>query len=106
MKKAIYLLPAVLFSAAVIAMCLILRTIVPLWFLWAVLLWLGSRLLSKGKWWGSLVGLIPAVHMICMSTKQTGQTVNIEFPLGITIAVCYLLLGLLAWRKSAKLYEK
>lgn len=98
MKKTIFLLPAVLFSIAVIAFCLILRTIVPLWFLWAVFLWLGSYLLSKGNYLGSVVGLIPAVHMIYMSTQYTGQTVSIELPLGAAIAICYLLLGLFVWK--------
>ena len=99
MKKALYYLPAVMYTAATIILNVILNTFVPLWFGWAALLWLSGFLLSKGKVWGGLFGLLPAVHILYMSTQETGQVVS-EAPLGIITAVYVLACMLAAWKKS------
>lgn len=98
MKKVLFYLPAALYTAAVIALNIILKTFSPLWYIWAALLWLGGFLLGKGKAWGGLFGLVPAVHLVYMGTQYTGQPVNIEMPQGIATAL--YILGCVFWVKK------
>ena len=90
MRKVGFYIPAILMTIGMIALNSILHDFSNLWFVWVVLLWICGLLLSKGKVWGVLFGLFPAAHMILMSTKETGQAVNIEMPLGIFLAVCVI----------------
>ena len=101
MKKVFFYLPAVIYAIAVIALNVILRTFSPLWYVWVVLLWLGGFLLNRGKVWGGMFSLLPAVHILYMSTQSTGQTVS-EAPLGILTAVYVLVCMFAAWKKGAK----
>ena len=64
-----------------------------------VLLWLGGFLLNKGKVWGGLFGLLPAIHLLYMSTQTTGQVINIEMPLGIITALYVVACGFWVWKK-------
>lgn len=100
MKKVLFYLPAVVYLIAVIALNMILRTFSPLWYGWVLLLWLGGFFLSRGKVWGGLIGLLPAVHILYMSTQDTGQVVS-EAPLGIITAVYILVCMLIAWKKGS-----
>ena len=100
MIKVLFYLPAVIYTTAVIALNIVLRTLSPLWYAWIVLLWLGGFLLNKGKVWGGLLGLLPAVHILYMSTQSTGQVIS-EAPLGIVTAVYVLTCMFVAWKKSA-----
>ena len=101
MKKVLFYLPAVVYTIAVIALNIILKTISPLWYAWVVLLWLGGFLLNKGKVWGCLFGLLPAIHLLYMSTQSTGQVINIEMPLGIVTALYMLACSFLVWKKDS-----
>jgi len=40
---------------------------------------------------GWIFGVLPGIHMMYMSTKDTGQVINIELPLGIIVVTFYLL---------------
>ena len=99
MIKVLFYLPAVIYTTAVIALNIVLRTLSPLWYAWIVLLWLGGFLLNKGKVWGGLLGLLPAVHILYMSTQSTGQVIS-EAPLGIVTTVYVLACIFVAWKKS------
>ena len=98
MKKAFFCLPAVICTIAVIALNFILRDFTPLWLAWVALLWLAGFLLCSGKVWGGLFGLLPAVHILYLSTQSTGQVIS-EAPLGIIIAT-YVLICMFAARKK------
>ena len=100
MKKVLSYIPAVVYTIAVIALNIILKTFSPLWYAWVVLLWLGGFLLNKGKVWGCLFGLFPAIHLLYMSTQSTGQVINIEMPLGIITALYVIACGFLVWKKG------
>ena len=100
MKKVAFYLPAIVYMTAVIVLNIILRIFSPLWYGWILLLWLGGFFLSKGKVWGGLFGLLPAVHILHMSTQDTGQVVS-EAPLGIITAVYVVACMLMAWRKGS-----
>ena len=100
MKKVVFYLPAVVYTIAVIALNIILKTFSPLWYVWVVLLWLGGFLLNKGKVWGGLFGFAPAIQLLYMSTQSTGQVINIEMPLGIITALYVIACGFLVWKKG------
>lgn len=100
MKKVLFYLPAVVYTIAVIALNIILKAFSPLWYAWVVLLWLGGFLLHKGKVWGGLFGLLPAIHLLYMSTQSTGQVINIEMPLGIITALYMIACNFLVWKKD------
>lgn len=57
-------------------------------------------LLDKGKFWGGAFGLIPAAAFMYMSTRYTGQVINIELPLGIVIAVYYIICSMVVYKKK------
>ncbi len=101
MKKVLLYLPTVVYAIAVIALNIILKTFSPLWYAWVVLLWLGGFLLNKEKVWGGLFGLLPAIHLLYMSTQSTGQVINIEMPLGIVTALYVLACSFLVWKKDS-----
>ena len=101
MKKVLFYLPAVIYTIAVIALNIILKTFSPLWYVWVVLLWLGGFLLNKGKVWGCLFGLLPAIHLLYMSTQSTGQVINIEMPLGIITALYMIACCFMVWNKGS-----
>ena len=102
MKKVVLLMPAIIYTLGIVALNIILKTFSPLWYLWAILLWAGGFIMVKGKCWGCVFGLVPAIHLIYMSTQYTGQVINIEFPLGIITAGYMLACGFGVWRKSHK----
>ena len=101
MKKVLFYLPAVVYTIAVIALNIILKTFSPLWYVWVALLWLGGFLLNKEKVWGGLFGLLPAVHLLYMSTQYTGQVINIEMSLGVVTALYVLACGFWIWKKKS-----
>ena len=67
---------------------------------WLVMFFAGGILLCKGKFLGSVVGMIPAIIFILMSTQDTGQVINIERPLGIILCIYYLICGFIAFKRK------
>lgn len=100
MKKWIIYAPATIFTLGAIVLNIILKTFSPLWYAWALLLWIGGLVMNKGKAWGALIGLLPGVHLIYMSTQYTGQVINIELPLGLIIAIFYISCGFVIWKRN------
>ena len=100
MKKAIVFAPAAVFTVAVVALNIILKTFSPLWYAWVLLLWVGGLVMNKGKAWGAVIGLLPGVHLIYMSTQYAGQVINIELPLGLIVVIFYLSCGLVIWKRN------
>ena len=98
MKKVLFYVPAVIYTIAVIALNVILGEFSLLWYAWVALLWFGGFLLNRRKVWGGLFGLLPAAHILYMSTQTTGQVVN-EAPLG-TITTVYMLVCMATVWKS------
>lgn len=100
MKKWIIYAPATIFTLGAIVLNIILKTFSPLWYAWALLLWIGGLVMNKRKAWGTVIGLLPGAHLIYMSTQYTGQVINIELPLGLIIAVFYLGCGFVIWKRN------
>ena len=68
--------------------------------MWIALFLISGFLLSKEKVWGCLFGMIPGIVFVWMSTKDTGQVINIELPLGIAIIGFFVECGIGIYRKS------
>ena len=76
MKKVLFYLPAIIYTIAVITLNIILHTFSPLWYAWVVLLLFSGIFLCKGKVWGGIFGLLPAIHLLYMSSQYTGQVIK------------------------------
>ena len=100
MRKVLFYFPAVVYTISVIALNIILKSFLPLWCAWVVLVWLDGFLLDRGKVWGGLFGLFPAIHLLYMSTQSTGQVINIEMPLGIITALYVVACCFWVWKKG------
>lgn len=101
MKKALLVAPAAIYTVAIIVLNIILKTFSPLWYAWALCLWVGGYFLNKGKLWGCILELAPAIHIIYMSTQYTGQAIS-ERPLGVITAMYALVCGFVVWRNNRK----
>lgn len=102
MKKYIGYIPAVLFTAfylfvGITGASFTLSGVI----IWLACFWISALLLHKGLFWGGIFGLFPAVHMIYMGTKETGQVIDIEIPLGIALLLFYVIYGVFLWKKRS-----
>ena len=100
-KKIMYFVPFITFLVVYAVMVILgfgmlsLKEVV-----WLLMFFIGGALLCKGKVWGSLLGVIPAIIFILMSTNDTGQVINIERPLGIILCIYYLNCSLIAFKRK------
>lgn len=102
MKKIVWYLPAIIYTIEIVILNIVLRTIMPVWCVWCILLWLSGFLLDKKKVWGSILGLLPAIHLLYMSTKYTGQVINIEMPLGVITGIYIIICGVYVQKKQVQ----
>lgn len=100
-KKLLFFIPTIL-TIIIYAICIVLGFGIPSinHFVWLILFSIGGVLLSIDKFWGSFFGLIPGFIFIYMSTQETGQVINIEFPLGIIVSIYYIICGLIVFKKN------
>lgn len=57
---------------------------------------IGSILLVKNKWWGSVFGMAMGLLLIYNNLQYTAHKhVNVDLPLGIAFALYYALMGVL-----------
>lgn len=97
MKKLFYHLPALVFTAWTVCLCLVSRRLIPIWQIWNVLMWVGGMLLARGKLWGCIPALIPAGMILYFSI---GQPAGLQLATGLSFAVYYCACGLWVWRKK------
>lgn len=76
--------------------------IAPAAWLFAALLAVSGIFLFKDKWWGCVFGIAVGIAYIYMSTRYTGQVIDIERPVGIMLCIYYLFCGFLLLRKQHK----
>lgn len=101
MKKILYYIPFVVFG---LFYALILfsgaNSVSPIVWLWLALFFISGILMGKNIAWGAIAGMLPAIHLIYMGTKDTGQIIN-ETPIGIMVFIFYAIC-FYACRKSRK----
>ena len=103
MEKFVFYIPAILFTAFTgLIMLSGLSVIFSIAIPWIALFIISGVLLSKGKFWGGFLGALPGIHMMYMSTKDTGQIINIELPMGIIVATFYILCCSFVFYKKKK----
>lgn len=104
MKKIVFYLPVILFTSfygwIMIGTSL---SFSPTVYVWITLFLISGILLSKGKAWGGFLGVLPGIHLMYMSTKYTGQPINIELPLSIIVTTFYLLCCGVVFYKKMKI---
>ena len=90
-KQMLYFLPFILSLITYLAAAFLgLGLISVKELIWLALFLMSGFLLSDEKVWGCLIGMIPGIVFIWMSTNDTGQVINIELPLGLIIIGFYL----------------
>ena len=104
MNKTVYYIPAILFTIIYgsLAFSIGFSSISPIVFAWIALFFLGGLLLGKDKFWGGILGTFPGFHLIYMSTKDTGQVIDIELPMGIIILIFYVVCSGFVFYKERK----
>lgn len=89
MKKILYYIPFLVFG---LFYALILfsgsNSVSPIVWLWLALLLISGILMGENIAWGAIAGMLPAVHIIYMGTKDTGQITG-ETPIGIMVFIFY-----------------
>jgi len=93
MKKIIFYVPAIIFTIlyglVAISNIGVISSIVVIWL---ALFFISGFTLSKNISWGSLLGALPAIHLIYMGTQETGQVIN-EMPIGVIVLIFYITCG-------------
>lgn len=103
MKKVVYFIPALIFAIFYGLVIIITGLhISPAVYVWIVAFTISGILLSKNIFLGGCFGILPGVHLIYMSTQDTGQILPIEMPIGIMVAVFYILCCVLVFRRTKK----
>ena len=102
--KIVFFIPAILFTIifGFVAMSLGISSISPLSLIWFALFLVAGTLLSKDKFWGGFIGILLGFRSIYMSTKDTGQIINIEMPIGVILLIYYVLCSGFVFFKKAK----
>ncbi|MDO5400909.1 MAG: hypothetical protein Q4F17_08010 [Eubacteriales bacterium] len=94
MGKVVWFLPAMLHTAATLGLNILSGRLIPLWHIWCLLFWLSGWLMKKGRAWGCLLGLLPAVQIFCM------KPMGLEWAAAFCWTVFYIGCGL--WMKRRK----
>lgn len=102
MKKFVFYIPAILFTILFgwLSITFGIKSTSPIVLVWIALFLVGSFILNKGRFWGGFLGVLPGIHWIYMSTQETGQPINIEFPIGISVVIFYMLCIVYVYRKN------
>ena len=105
MKKTVFYIPAIIFIFfyGLLAIANV-GAISPIVLVWLVLFLMSGILLSKGIFWGSLLGILPAIHLVYMGTQDTGQIIN-EMPIGIIVFIFYFICGSTVYYKNKKVKQ-
>lgn len=101
MKRILYYIPFIAFG---LFYALILfsgaNSISSIVWLWLALFFASGILMGRNISWGAIFGMLPAIHLIYMGTKDTGQIIN-ETPIGIMVFIFYAVCFYIC-RKSKK----
>lgn len=103
MKKVIFYMPAILFAGVfgLLTISFGFGSTSPIVIVWIVLFLVSGFLLNKEKFWGAIFGMLPGIHWIYMSTKDTGQAIDIELPFGVIILIFHIICSVfILYKKS------
>jgi len=95
LRKIVFYLPLIIFLVIYALGAMLIKDIKvcsPIILMWLVLFLMSGILLSRDVFWGSVFGVLPAIHIIYMGTQYTGQAIK-ETPVGIIVLVFYIIRG-------------
>jgi|GEM_PF-564159 len=103
MKKIVFYIPVIIFTVpyGLIALDNV-GHISPVVIIGLLLFLSAGIFLSKDRFWGGLLGTLPAIYLIYMGTQDTGQIFN-EMPIGIIVLIFYVICGSFIFYRSKKL---
>lgn len=105
MKKVIFYVPAIIFTIFYGAIAIgNIAFISPIIVVWLALFYVSGFILNKNFFWGSLLGALPAIHLIYMATQETGQVIN-EMPIGVVVLIFYMISGYFVYRNNQRIKE-
>ncbi|MGH4120275.1 hypothetical protein [Clostridium sp.] len=89
MKKIVFYIPVIIFTVLYGLLAIgNVGAISPVVIIWLLLFLAAGIFLSKDRFWGGLLGALPAIHLIYMGNQKTGQIIN-EMPIGIIVLIFY-----------------
>lgn len=65
---------------------------------WLLCMWVAALLFHKGIYMGGVFGLFPSICFIYMGTRETGQVIDIEIPIGVCLALFYVIIGICVYK--------
>lgn len=102
MKKILFHIPAIIFTIFYgFIVVNHIGAISPVVLLWLVLFFVSGFILGKNIFWGSIVGMLPAINLIYLGTRDTGQMIN-EIPIGVIVLIFYIICGGFVFYKNKK----
>ena len=101
MRKVYLFIPAIFSTVFTVVIGFLLGGAPPLWYAWVLLMWGSGILLSKGAVWGSILGVLPGIHIVYMSTQYTGQVIN-ERPIGLFLGAYYVICAFLVGKQKKR----
>ena len=105
MKKIVFYIPAIIFAILYGGIAIShIGAISPIVAVWLALFFISGFILNKNVFWGGLLGMIPAIHLIYMGTQEKGQIIN-EIPIGIVVLIFYIICGYFVYRNNKKSNE-
>ncbi len=103
--KVVFYIPAILFTIfyGLAVMFLDVISISPLIYVWLILFSIAGILLSKGKFWGAFIGIIPGINLIYRSMIKDTGFIEMEMKIGVIILIFYVLCsGAVILKKTKK----
>ena len=102
MRKIVFYIPAMIFTVLYgLAAISDIGAVSPFVIVWLLLFLVAGIFLSKGKFFGGLLGALPAIQLMYMGTQETGQVIN-EIPIGIVILIFYAICAGYIFNRSKK----
>lgn len=99
MRRVVYFIPAIFFTIMYLFLFLVGAGTVEVWGIVSVVLFVISGiLLLLGKYWGSIIGVLPAIYLIYSSFQNHGQIFN-ESIIGILLIIYYAILCYVVYQK-------
>lgn len=102
MMKLIFYVPAILFTLLYgVAALKSIGDLSPIVIVWLVMFYSSGVLLHKKNIWGSVLGVMPALHFMYLGTQNTGQIIN-EMPIGIILFLYYIVCGIVVYQRKKR----
>lgn len=73
----------------------------PLAWIVLIMLFISGMLMTKKKWWGSILGMIVGIFFIKMGSRETGQIFK-ETTVGVIVCVYYAIVAMITYGQRCR----